>query len=1066
MRTRVSATILTVLFLLGVSQLSAQLGTQGSILGVATDTTGAVIPGAEVVVTNVETGQSLTTTTNEVGIFEVLGLNRGIYDVSVTLEGFKTWTMERAELIVGQRLRVSPALEVGDVTEQITVESAGVELIQTEKSSVTGTVEARQITDLPINGRNPAELVNLVPGMRYSGRENTGERGNAVQGAGIPLENTEFLIDGLSANASMNERGITIPNVDTIAEFSVETSSFSAENGRNPIQMIMVIKSGTNDFHGALWEFLRNESLDARNTFANSTPKFVQNQFGATAGGPVVRNRTHFFLSNEYTRRRREDLYNSATIAPGMLQGDFSSLSKTITDPFTGDPFVNNQIPQSMFSGASQFFFNDFLLPNSPNNRFRHVEPRPDDLWEFLARIDHQIKDNHRIYGRWIASNHDLVDPQARPDITNTDKSDQDNIGLHYNWTVNPTTLLNLSMGYLRNINNFDGSHTGSDIGNLTEQAGIRGFQTEGRSEHVGLPSISVTGYTGFASPRDGFHKTWGFDSRATLNLVRGRHTLNIGVHHNNRSTASQHDSCCARGNMRFNSQYTGDGFADYVLGLVQRARRNFPIQSFGMSDSPYTAPFFNDSFKVNRKLTLNLGVRFDYWHAKAALRGNQATFDPRIGKAIAGETPDGQVDLTAQPVATALAEFSKDHWVSATEAGVPHGLFDPKGVISPRLGVAWRPTGNSDLVVRGGYGIFPFGIGNGNRAASAIIGPPYWNFESANFTAASNQSWEDAFPDDPSAFLAPTVVGPAWDIEIQTTHEWNASVQTAMPGSSALTVSYVGNRVNNFWNNAGNFVNVPPPGQYDDLQGSAPFPFFSTGLRVYEGIGHTWYNGLHTKWERRFTDGFLFTLAYALGRHMEQAAREPHAPDSYNRGRNSNDRTHIFAFNTVYEIPIGRGRKLLSDANPVVNAILGGWQTTAIYRFWSGSPLSIGQPGATLGNGRSTRANVSGNAEASNPSTGGWFNKDAFSRPAPFTFGNSALGILDGPGEHVLDFGLMKNFYIREDKFVQFRWEMFNAPNHVNLNNPVTNAGISTTGVISSAKSARQMQFGLKFIY
>ena len=202
--------------------------------------------------------------------------------------------MERAELIVGQRLRVSPALEVGDVTEQITVESAGVELIQTEKSSVTGTVEARQITDLPINGRNPAELVNLVPGMRYSGRENTGERGNAVQGAGIPLENTEFLIDGLSANASMNERGITIPNVDTIAEFSVETSSFSAENGRNPIQMIMVIKSGTNDFHGALWEFLRNESLDARNTFANSTPKFVQNQFGATAGGPVVRNRTHF----------------------------------------------------------------------------------------------------------------------------------------------------------------------------------------------------------------------------------------------------------------------------------------------------------------------------------------------------------------------------------------------------------------------------------------------------------------------------------------------------------------------------------------------------------------------------------------------------------------------------------------------------------------------------------------------------------------------------------------------------------------------------------------------------
>ena len=287
------------------------------------------------------------------------------------------------------------------------------------------------------------------------------------------------------------------------------------------------------------------------------------------------------------------------------------------------------------------------------------------------------------------------------------------------------------------------------------------------------------------------------------------------------------------------------------------------------------------------------------------------------------------------------------------------------------------------------------------------------------------------------------------------------------MPANSALTVSYVGNRIYNFWNNAGNFVNVSsnPAGTpiFKPLRRSHSL---ALGLRVYEGIGHTWYNGLHTKWERRFNDGLLFTLAYALGRHMEQAAREPHAPDSYNRGRNSNDRTHIFAFNTVYEIPIGRGRKLLPDANPVVNAVLGGWQATGIYRFWSGSPLSFGQPGATLGNGRSTRADVSGNAEASNPSQDAWFNKDAFSRPAPYTFGNSGLGMLDGPGEHVLDFGLMKNFYIREDKYVQFRWEMFNAPNHVNLNNPVTNIGIRTTGVISSAKTARQMQFGLKFIY
>ena len=235
-----------------------------------------------------------------------------------------------------------------------------------------------------------------------------------------------------------------------------------------------------------------------------------------------------------------------------MLQGDFSS---HIEDH--QQPLQRRSVPEQHDPGADVLQRVTVLLQGIPLAELSRkplpsgVQPRPDDFWEFLARVDHQITDNHRIYGRWIASNHDLIDPQARPDITNNDKSDQDNIGLHYNWTINQTSLLNLSMGYLRNINNFDGSHTGSDIGNLTQQAGIRGFQTEGRSEHVGLPSIGITGpYSGFSSPRDGFHKTWGFDSRATLNLVRGRHTINIGVHHNNRSTASQHDSCCARGNM------------------------------------------------------------------------------------------------------------------------------------------------------------------------------------------------------------------------------------------------------------------------------------------------------------------------------------------------------------------------------------------------------------------------------------------------------------------------------------------------------------------------------------
>ena len=458
---------LLMVFLAAGSAVETQLGTQGSILGVVTDLTGAVVPGADVVIANLETGQRITSSSNEVGIFEVFALNRGFYDITVSAEGFKTWTMRRVELAVGQQLRVSPVLELGEVRDEITVESAGIELIQTEKSTVQATVEARQIIDLPINRRNPAELVNLVPGMRFLGR-GLAERANFVQGAGVTVQGTEFQIDGLNGNAGMNEGGITIPNVDTIAEFRVETSSFGAENGRQPVQMIIATKTGTNDFHGALWEFLRNDSLDARNAFALSVPKLSRNQYGGTIGGPILRDKTYFFFSHERTDIRRDKIYNSATIAPGMLQGDFSSVAKPLRDPLADRPFPNNQIPLSRASGASEFFFDQFLLPNAPNHRFRAVAPRPDDSWEFVTRVDHQLSDSHRVYGRWIISDNQIAAPNVRPDIVENDGSRQNNVGLNYAWTLNPTSLLNLGWGYTRSVNVDDSSVVGPEVGNLT----------------------------------------------------------------------------------------------------------------------------------------------------------------------------------------------------------------------------------------------------------------------------------------------------------------------------------------------------------------------------------------------------------------------------------------------------------------------------------------------------------------------------------------------------------------------------------------------------------------------
>ena len=371
--------------------------------------------------------------------------------------------------------------------------------------------------------------------------------------------------------------------------------------------------------------------------------------------------------------------------------------------------------------------------------------------------------------------------------------------------------------------------------------------------------------------------------------------------------------------------------------------------------------------------------------------------------------------------------------------------------------------------MVRAGYGIFSSGF-LGNVTASALVGPPYWSYESLSFAAASLQRWETAFPADPTAFIAPSVIAPAWDVKPQKAHEWNFSVQVAAPFRSALTVSYVGNHI--FDAMSGNYQNEVKPGAYTDIQSVRPYPKFSQ-IVLYQNLGDSWYNSAQVKWERRFAQGFSFLGSYALGKLMVDGVGPsiwtyvtPFAPQSYNRGRSDNDRKHIMTLNGIWDLPVGRGKKYMANAHPVLNGVLGGWQLTAIYYFVSGAPLSFNAPGATLGNGFGTRANVTGDFRVSNPSAAGWFNAQAFSSPAAYAFGDSAMGLMDGPATHNFDTGLMKNFNFTEAKYLQFRWEMFNMPNHVNLSNPDTTIGYSTTGKIFSAGSARSMQLGLKFIF
>lgn len=1069
--------------------LRAQTGTEGSILGTVKDSSEAVLPGAVITVKNVETGIVQEATTDATGFFQVLPLPHGFYSVTVSFPGFAEWSLARIEVTVGAQKRIAPVLGVRATTEQVTVE-ARTALLQTETATVQTNIEQKQLRDLPLNGRDPVALVKIVPGMRYLGVSG-GQDNHVVQGLGMRTNQTGFTVDGLDANDPSAEQGIVFPNLDSVAQFSVETSNFSAADGRNPLQVKMVTKSGTNQFHGTGWEFMRSDAFDATNVFAPTKPHVRQHQFGYSVGGPVITDKTFFFTSLEETRVRRQRIFNSQTIDPAFLDGDFSSLCAAfdatgvcepkrgtqVTNPFTGRPFPFNRIPTGMVSSASRFFFPHILRPNDAGNRFRALAGAPSDADNLVLRIDHQITNKQRIYGRWIRVGDGGTNTGYRPDLIEDSTLVQHNTALHYDRTITPRTLLSVQGEYLQTDNERVSPQIGRE--NLVQAAGIQGIATPGREEAIGLPTVTFTGYTGFSyfaqDPASFKREILGGDARLTM--VRTKHTISVGYGYNDRRTLAHHTSDASRGVFQFNGQYTGDAFADYLLGLVQFARRNLPIKAFGMAHSPYSDVFVQDDWRATSTLTLNLGLRYDYWHARQFVRGCGATFDLGLGKIIAGENDTNQLDLGCQPTAPFLAQATAGKWIPASQAGAPPGLFKSNGYLSPRLGAAWRPTRTGDLVVRGGFGIFTSQY-DGNVFGSSIIGPPYWADERVTFTRASLQRWETAFPSDPSAFVAPSVSAAVWDVKPMKSYQWNVSVQKGLPFlDSAVTVSYVGNRGRDLITRVDE--NVVPPGQYENLQAALPFPQLGT-IRIAHNNNKSWYDSLQLRLEKRFAKGLGYGVAYAFSRDITdfgtndiQSRPTPFAPPGYEHGPSNLSRRHILRVNSIYEVPVGRGRRLGSQLPTIVDAVLGGWDLSGIYSFVSGEPLTLIVPGATLGNGVNTHPDLVGDPKSGTCSNGAavgtadcWFNDQAFAAPPRSQFGNAGVGVIEGPADHVLDTTLMKNFRVGGQRLLQFRWEMFNALNHVNLGNPVTNTGLKTTGQITSAGTPRQMQFGLKFIF
>ncbi len=1057
------------LFLTGFL-LTAQIGTEGSFFGTVADGSGASVPGAEVTVTHLGTGLVKVATTDAEGGFSIPALPIGRYSIVVKAKGFKSWELSGSELTVGGRSRISPVLTVGEITESVSV-TANSELLQTEKSSAETIVQVRQIRELPLASRNPLALVSLVPGMQFSYAQSGGERGTYVQGQGQRNNKTAFQLDGLISNAPMDEGGTAIPNVDTVAEFSVETLNFSAENGRNPIQVKVVTKSGTNEFHGALWEFVQNNSLNARNTFATKRPRVRRNQFGAAIGGPVIRNKTFFFGSFEGTIIRNEQIWNTLAVTSAMKQGNFSAFSKSILDPLTKAPFAGNIIPSARISNASKYYAPKLLEANSADGQFRTNAGTFTNTWEGTGRVDHQLTDTQRIYGRYVSIRQPSTLLGYKPSVVTNDVVRQHNIGLNYTWTMSSNTVLTLMGGMMRTRE----TYTNDELGKVNDalSAGIQGFATAGREKWIGPSNLSFgNGYQGI------FYSGWGapgalwggvYNTKADLRHFRGAHTMSVGFEYGDSHTYGDHGSCCSRGNFSFGNLYTNDGFADFLLGYTSSSSRNAPLAEFGTRRAPYSGIYFNDSYRVRQNLTLDLGLRYEHWYPRLNMRDATSSWDPKLQKVVAAVGSDGKVNLNAFLSTPNVAKATAAVWTTSREAGYKDGLNEGTGNWAPRIGIVYRPFAQRQIVLRAAYGLF-YNSFTGNRSASSAANLPFWGVESLGFGLSQLQPWETVWSSDPNAFGI-FGIGEAVDPRLKAarTQNWNVTLQTSLPWKSALTLSYVGTKV------GGDVIFVPynaaSIGPHANLQADRPNPLMSDVQRM-ENFSRNWYHALQTKAERRFAEGLSFTFSYSFSRSMGEASSGsdeytsliPFSPAWYNRGRTNFDFRHIEFATVVWELPVGKGRRYLSSGNPVANAIIGGWDFAFTQQGRSGAPLSISGGYSNLGNGWGTRADITGSPTVSSPSTRAWFNTSAFVRPALYAWGNSPMGILEGPVLIQFNTALSKRFNVGERRDFQLRWEAFNAFNKVNYNNPNTNVASGNYGRITSAGTARFMQLALKF--
>jgi len=1132
-------------------------GSLGGLTGHITDPSGAAVPEVTVRATNLDTGTERSVATTTDGTYLAPSLAPGRYRVTVTKSGFKTITEEPVIVSTATVSTLDFALVVGAVTESITVAASAAQL-QTTSAEIGTVMPDKGMLDLPISlggaatigasGRRQIQnFIYLTPGV-------TGNQwGVSINGS--PGMSADVLMDGgdmqnIGAQGFIAE---SAPPYEAVTEFKVQNTLYPAQYGLGYGVLNFTMKSGTNKFHGDLFEFLRNDVLDARGFFGGEKNAFRQNEFGGTIGGPVIlphyngKDKTHFFFAWSGFRVRGGLPTPGLVTLPTMQErnGDFSDYPFPVYNPattrpdgsggFVRDPFPNNIIPPDQISGVAKRLIALLPPPDIPNTPFfnyvdRSYQPSSDDDWSL--KIDHQIGDKQHISGSFWRVNADMVinGPVAgplNPGLRHT-PTNAEGLRLNHVWTISPTLLNHAVFGLTQQTPTWATFLEDPRLGNETLQIpGIpmdsHGFTEFHFAEYPFLGNASGTGY----DPQRFKNWVWNDD----LSWVKGRHQVQFGFGYRRRTIKCLDQSFVA-GSLSFsnlstsqpndpNFQNWGNSFASLMLGQVISGFRAIPAPEQHFHDT-FVSFYGQDSIKMTNKLTLSLGLRYELPIYVIEDNGIMSLFSPTQPNPGAGGLPG------------ALAFFGN----GAGRTGNFNIFGTYHNSLMPRISLAYQA--NEKTVFRLGYGIFRMYLNYGDlNNPNALAFAP--GFGGSIAVASTSSGITPAFALD-EGFPPSNTTLPNFDPALNNggtvtwvnsganrpafMQSWTVDIQRELPFRILLDAAYVGshttglpagleniNQVNPSWlslgselnsdiscigagtcpNAAAKGVHSPFPGFDGSVaQALRPFPQYTTINDFYQPTGYGVYHAFQLRLQKRYSNGLSFLGAYTLSKNIGAVAGNTFGSwfgaagltsmNSYDRRGEkslvSNDSTHILVLSWTYELPFGRGKRLLANVNPVVNQLVGGWQFNAIQSYQSGTPISVGGGGNIPLFGGGNRPNWdSSNVRSSvsmgsfDPATDRYLNIDAFSQPDPFTFGNAPprLPNVRTPAFYSEDFSVFKKIYLKsESRYLEFRAEFFNGFNRVvfggpsaNINNP------STFGIISGqANTPRVIQFGMKLIF